>query len=76
MSLPAAKDNKTKQRMPRTSEDGGFFVTAFLRLFYKAFRHVETLFVQVSVFIRTGRINTLPWIHKVSTCRKALLFLF
>ena len=56
---------------------------------YKAFRHVETLFIQGNVFIRPGallvgaipptnsglgRIKTLPWMNKVSTCRKALLF--
>ena len=54
----------------------------------KAFRHVETLFIQCNDFIRPGpllvggiapansglgRIKTLPWMNQVSTCRKALL---
>ena len=55
---------------------------------YKAFRHVETFFIQGNVFIRPGpllvfgiaptnsgpgRIKTLPWMNKVFTCRKDLL---
>ena len=41
-------------------------------LWYKAFRHVETLFIQGNVFIRPGpllvgviRIKTLSWMNKV-----------
>ena len=38
----------------------------------KAFRHVETLFIQGNVFpptnSRPGRMKTLLWMNKISTC--------
>ena len=64
------------------------YIIVYLYIYiYKAFRCVETLFIQGNVFIRPGpllvggiaptnsgpgRIKTLPWMNKVSTCRKAL----
>ena len=60
----------------------------FIQSAHNAFRHVETLFIQGNVFIHPGpllvsaipptnsgpgRIKTLPWTNKVSTCGKALL---
>ena len=57
-------------------------------LSHKTFRHVETLFIQGVCFYCTGpllagaipptnsgpgRIKSLHWMNKVSTCRKALL---
>ena len=57
----------------------------------KAFRHIETLFIQGNAFILPGplsvgriastnsgpgQIKTLPWMNKVSTCRKALLWVY
>ena len=54
-----------RQRAPQTGEFcmEWFFSRIFL-CSYKAFRHVETLFVQDR--------NLVPWTNKVSTCQKTL----